>query len=150
MRKVKKPSKGRVVASKAAQRRKPAASQSTRRRKAIAAGPKRQPASVKAKRTPAKPKAKRAPLPARRRRVPAPPKGPSATVLQRRIQSFEEQLKTRDQDRIELARWRQYHSHLQEQVKAKDSALAFKEKDLLDLRRQVEELKADLKKETRA
>lgn len=170
MRKVKKPSKGRVAASKSAQRRKPAASRAARKPRAGAVKPKRQPAPKKARRAPAKPrsfgggsgprppapkkarrapakpKARPAPVPARRRVAPAAAKGPSIATLQRRIQGLEEQLKARDQDRVELVRWRQYHSHLQEQVKAKDSALAFKEKELLDLRRQVEEVKAELKK----
>ncbi len=73
-------------------------------------------------------------------------KGPSVTTLQRRIQALEEQLRARAQDGVEVARWKQYHSQLQEQVKAKDSMLAFKDKELLELRRQREELNAQLKK----
>ncbi|MBF8297886.1 MAG: hypothetical protein HW395_543, partial [candidate division NC10 bacterium] len=78
--------------------------------------------------------------------VAAAAKGPSVTTLQRRIQALEEQLRARAQDGVEVARWKQYHSQLQEQVKAKDSMLAFKDKELLELRRQREELNAQLKK----
>jgi hypothetical protein len=78
--------------------------------------------------------------------VAAAAKGPSVTTLQRRIQTLEGQLRARAQDGIEVARWKQYHSQLQEQVKAKDSMLAFKDKELLELRRQCEELKAQAKK----
>lgn len=129
MKKVMKRSKKRAVSSRSAKGKRPAA-KAVRRPKA---------AAVKAKRkaTPAKPKPKA---------VAAAAKGPSVTTLQRRIQALEEQLRARAQDGVELARWKQYHSQLQEQVKAKDSVLAFKEKELLELRRQVEELKAELKK----
>lgn len=130
MKKVMKRSKGRSVSSKSAKGKRPAAAKAVRRPKA---------AAVKAKRkaTPAKPKPKA---------VAAAAKGPSVTTLQRRIQALEEQLRARAQDGVEVARWKQYHSQLQEQVKAKDSMLAFKEKELLDLRRQREELNAQLKK----
>jgi len=130
MKKVMKRSKGRSVSSKSAKGKRPAAAKAVRRPKA---------AAVKAKRkaTPAKPKPKAAAAVA---------KGPSVTTLQRRIQTLEEQLRARAQDGIEVARWKQYHSQLQDQVKAKDSMLAFKEKELLDLRRQCEELKAQAKK----
>jgi small-conductance mechanosensitive channel len=90
-----------------------------------------------AKATPAKPKP---------RAAAAVAKGPSVTTLQRRILALEEQLRARSQDGVEVARWKQYHSQLQDQVKAKDSMLAFKEKELLDLRRQCEELTAQAKK----
>jgi small-conductance mechanosensitive channel len=130
MKKVMKRSKGRSVSSKSAKGKRPAAAKAVRRPKA---------AAVKAKRkaTPAKPKPKA---------VAAPAKGPSVTTLQRRIQALEEQLRARAQDGVEVARWKQYHSQLQEQVKAKDSMLAFKDKELLELRRQREELNAQLKK----
>jgi small-conductance mechanosensitive channel len=130
MKKVMKRSKGRSVSSKSAKGKRPAAAKAVRRPKA---------AAVKAKRkaTPAKPKPKA---------VAAAAKGPSVTTLQRRIQALEEQLRARAQDGVEVARWKQYHSQLQEQVKAKDSMLAFKDKELLELRRQREELNAQLKK----
>lgn len=130
MKKVMKRSKGRSVSSKSAKGKRPAAAKVVRRPKA---------AAVKAKRkaTPAKPKPKAAAAAA---------KGPSVTTLQRRIQVLEEQLLARAQDGVEVARWKQYHSQLQEQVKAKDSMLAFKDKELLELRRQREELNAQLKK----
>jgi small-conductance mechanosensitive channel len=130
MKKVMKRSKGRSVSSKSAKGKRPAAAKAVRRPKA---------AAVKAKRkaTPAKPKPKA---------VAAAAKGPSITTLQRRIQALEEQLRARAQDGVEVARWKQYHSQLQEQVKAKDSMLAFKDKELLELRRQREELNAQLKK----
>jgi small-conductance mechanosensitive channel len=130
MKKVMKRSKGRSVSSKSAKGKRPAAAKAVRRPKA---------AAVKAKRkaTPAKPKPKA---------VAAAAKGPSVTTLQRRIQALEEQLRARAQDGVEVARWKQYHSQLQEQVKAKDSMLAFKDKELLELRRQCEELKAQAKK----
>ena len=130
MKKVMKRSKGRSVSSKSAKGKRPAAAKAIRRPKA---------AAVKAKRkaTPAKPKPKA---------VAAAAKGPSVTTLQRRIQALEEQLRARAQDGVEVARWKQYHSQLQEQVKAKDSMLAFKDKELLELRRQREELNAQLKK----
>jgi len=129
MKKVMKRSKGRSVSSKSAKGKRPAAAKAVRRPKA---------AAVKAKRkaTPAKPKPKA---------VAAAAKGPSVTTLQRRIQALEEQLRARAQDGVEVARWKQYHSQLQEQVKAKDSMLAFKDKELLELRRQREELNAQLK-----
>ena len=130
MKKVMKRSKGRSVSSKSAKGKRPAAAKAVRKPKA---------AAVKAKRkaTPAKPKPKA---------VAAAAKGPSVTTLQRRIQALEEQLRARAQDGVEVARWKQYHSQLQEQVKAKDSMLAFKDKELLELRRQREELNAQLKK----
>jgi small-conductance mechanosensitive channel len=130
MKKVMKRSKRRSVSSKSAKGKRPAAAKAVRRPKA---------AAVKAKRkaTPAKPKPKA---------VAAAAKGPSVTTLQRRIQALEEQLRARAQDGVEVARWKQYHSQLQEQVKAKDSMLAFKDKELLELRRQREELNAQLKK----
>jgi len=130
MKKVMKRSKGRSVSSKSAKGKRPAAAKAVRRPKA---------AAVKAKRkaTPTKPKPKA---------VAAAAKGPSVTTLQRRIQALEEQLRARAQDGVEVARWKQYHSQLQEQVKAKDSMLAFKDKELLELRRQREELNAQLKK----
>jgi len=130
MKKVMKRSKGRSVSSKSAKGKRSAAAKAVRRPKA---------AAVKAKRkaTPAKPKPKA---------VAAAAKGPSVTTLQRRIQALEEQLRARAQDGVEVARWKQYHSQLQEQVKAKDSMLAFKDKELLELRRQREELNAQLKK----
>ena len=130
MKKVMKRSKGRSFSSKSAKGKRPAAAKAVRRPKA---------AAVKAKRkaTPAKPKPKA---------VAAAAKGPSVTTLQRRIQALEEQLRARAQDGVEVARWKQYHSQLQEQVKAKDSMLAFKDKELLELRRQREELNAQLKK----
>jgi hypothetical protein len=168
-----KSSKGRRVSAKSATRKRAAVPKAGRRPGAAAVKPKRKLASAKRKPALAKPKLKRKPAPAKRRpalakpkpraaparpkpkpapavmkprRTPAPTKGPAPAALERRIQGLEEQLKAREHDRVELARWRQYHSQLQEQVKAKDSVLAFKEKELLDLRRQVEELKAELKK----
>jgi hypothetical protein len=129
MKKGMKRSKKRAVSSKSAKGKRPAA-KAVRRPKAKAVKPKR-------KVTPAKPKPKA---------VAAAAKGPSVTTLQRRIQTLEGQLRARAQDGIEVARWKQYHSQLQEQVKAKDSMLAFKDKELLELRRQCEELKAQAKK----
>jgi len=129
MKKGMKRSKKRAVSSKSAKRKRPAA-KAVRRPKAKSVKPKRKPA-------PPKPKP-RAPA--------APAKGLSVTTLQRRIQTLEGQLRDRAQDGVEVARWKQYHSQLQDQVKAKDSMLAFKEKELLDLRRQCEELKAQAKK----
>ena len=129
MKKGMKRSKKRAVSSKSAKGKRPAA-KAVRRPKAKSVKPKRKPA-------PPKPKP-RAPA--------APAKGPSVTTLQRRIQTLEGQLRARAQDWIEAARWKQYHSQLQDQVKAKDSMLAFKEKELLELRRQCEELKAQAKK----
>src|SRR3990172_9512357 len=115
-------SKGRAVSSRAAKGKRPAV-KAVRRPKAMSVKPKRK-AKVAA----------------------AVAKGPSVTTLQRRILALEEQLRARAQDGVEVARWKQYHSQLQDQVKAKDSMLAFKEKELLDLRRQCEELKAQAKK----
>src|SRR3990172_13135695 len=129
MKKGMKRSKGRAVSSRAAKGKRPAV-RAVRRPKAMSVKPKR-------KAPPAKPKPKVAAAVA---------KGPSVTTLQRRILALEEQLRARAQDGVEGARWEQYHSQLQEQVKAKDSMLAFKEKELLDLRRQVEELRAEFKK----
>ena len=129
MKKGMKRSKKRAVSSRSAKRKGPAA-KAVRRPKAKSVKPKRKPASPKPK--------PRAPA--------APTKGPSVTTLQRRIQTLEGQLRARAQDGIEVARWKQYHSQLQDQVKAKDAMLAFKEKELLDLRRQCEELKAQAKK----
>ena len=129
MKKGMKRSKKRAVSSRSAKGKRPAA-KAVRRPKAKSVKPKR-------KVTPAKPKPKA---------VAAAAKGPSVTTLQRRIQTLEGQLRARAQDGIEVARWKQYHSQLQEQVKAKDSMLAFKDKELLELRRQCEELKAQAKK----
>ena len=129
MKKGMKRSKKRAVSSKSAKGKRPAA-KVVRRPKAKSVKPKR-------KATPAKPKPKA---------VAAAAKGPSVTTLQRRIQTLEGQLRARAQDGVEVARWKQYHSQLQEQVKAKDSMLAFKDKELLELRRQCEELKAQAKK----
>lgn len=129
MKKGMKRSKKRAVSSRSAKGKRPAA-KAVRRPKAKAVKPKR-------KVTPAKPKPKA---------VAAAAKGLSVTTLQRRIQTLEGQLRARAQDGIEVARWKQYHSQLQEQVKAKDSMLAFKDKELLELRRQCEELKAQAKK----
>jgi len=129
MKKGMKRSKGRAVSSRAAKGKRPAV-KAVRRPKAKSVKPKR-------KATPAKPKPKAAAAVA---------KGPSVTTLQRRILALEEQLRARAQDGVEVARWKQYHSQLQDQVKAKDSMLAFKEKELMDLRRQCEELKAQAKK----
>ena len=129
MKKGMKRSKKRAVSSKSAKGKRPAA-KVVRRPKAKSVKPKR-------KAIPAKPKPKA---------VAAAAKGPSVIALQRRIQTLEGQLRARAQDGVEVARWKQYHSQLQEQVKAKDSMLAFKDKELLDLRRQCEELKAQAKK----
>lgn len=130
MKKGMKRSKKRAVSSKSAKGKRPAAAKAVGRPKAKSVKPKR-------KATPAKPKPKA---------VAAAAKGPSVTTLQRRIQALEEQLQARAQDGVEVARWKQYHSQLQEQAKAKDSMLAFKEKELLDLRRQCEELMTQAKK----
>jgi hypothetical protein len=130
MKKGMKRSKGRAVSSRSAKGKRPAAAKAARRPKAKSVKPKR-------KATPAKPKPKA---------VAAAAKGPSVTTLQRRIQALEEQLRAGAQDGVEVARWKQYHSQLQEQVKAKDSMLAFKDKELLDLRRQCEELMTQAKK----
>jgi hypothetical protein len=127
MKKRMKRAKRRAVSSRPAKGKRPVV-KAVRRPKA---------ASVKAKRKPAPPKPKAKPKAAAAR-----PKGPSVTSLQRRIQALEGQLRARAQDGIEVARWKQYHSQLQEQVKAKDALLAFKEKELMDLRRQCETLKA--------
>lgn len=40
----------------------------------------------------------------------------------------------------ELARWQTLHSQVQEQLRQRDSSIAFKEKEILDLRKKVEEL----------
>lgn len=40
----------------------------------------------------------------------------------------------------ELARWQTLHGQVQEQLRQRDSAIAFKEKEILDLRKKVEEL----------
>ena len=130
MKKGMKRSKKHAVSSKSAKGKRPAAAKAARRPKAKSVKPKR-------KATPAKPKPKA---------VAAAAKGPSVTTLQRRIQALEEQLRAGAQDGVEVARWKQYHSQLQEQVKAKDSMLAFKDKELLDLRRQCEELMTQAKK----
>jgi len=154
MKKVMKRSKGRSISSKSAKGKRPAAAKAVRRPKAKSVKPKR-------KATPAKPKrravggrsislrmppAKATPAKPKPRAAAAVAKGPSVTTLQRRILALEEQLRARAQDGVEVARWKQYHSQLQEQVKAKDSMLAFKDKELLELRRQREELNAQLKK----
>ncbi|MBI4381562.1 MAG: hypothetical protein HY574_10305 [candidate division NC10 bacterium] len=131
-------SKGRAVSSRSAKGKRPAAAKAVRRPKAKSAKPKR-------KVTPAKPKRKATPARPKPKAVAAAAKGPSATV-QRRIEALEEQLRARAQDGVEVVRWKQYHSQLQEQVKAKDSMLAFKDKELLDLRRQCEELMTQAKK----
>jgi hypothetical protein len=153
MKKGMKRSKGRAVSSRAAKGKRPAV-KAVRRPKAKSVKPKRKATPAKPKRravggrsislrmppakaTPAKPKPKAAAAVA---------KGPTVTTLQGRILALEEQLRARAQDGVEVARWKQYHSQLQDQVKAKDSMLAFKEKELLDLRRQCEELKAQAKK----
>ncbi len=122
MKKGKKPSKGRGVAAKSAKRKRGAASKTARRPRAVTVKPKRKPVPARSKPKPA----------------PAAAMGPSAASLQRRVRTLEELLRARDQDRVELTRWKERHSQLQEQVKVKDSALAFKEKALLDLRRQLE------------
>ncbi len=129
MAKRRKPPKARKVSSKSARRKKKAPLKAHRKPKARPVKPKRKPA-------PARPKPKK---------MPAAAKGPSVAALQRRIVGLEEQLLAREHDRAEAARWRDSHSQLQEQVKAKDSALAFKEKEILDLRRQIEELKLEAK-----
>ena len=153
MKKGMKRSKKRAVSSRSAKGKRPAA-KAVRRPKAKSVRPKRKATPAKPKRravggrsislrmppakaTPAKPKPKAAAAVA---------KGPSVTTLQRRIQTLEGQLRAQAQDGIEVARWKQHHSQLQDQVKAKDAMLAFKEKELLDLRRQCEELKAQAKK----
>jgi len=146
-----KPSKGRGVSSKVSKRKKAVAPKAARKPKAAAAKPKRKPAPARRKPAVARPKPKRAPVRVKPKRKPAPTQGPSVATLQRRIQGLEGQRQAWEHDRAELARWRDHHTQLQEQVKAKDSALAFKEKAILDLRRQVEELKAETKrKETSA
>ncbi len=148
-------SKGRRVSAKSAKRQRRVVPKAGRKPGTTAVKPKGKVAPAKRKPALAKPKLKPVPAKPKRKPVPVvmkpkpmlvPTKGPSPAALQRRIQGLEGQLKAREHDRVELAQWRQYHSQLQEQVKAKDSALAFKEKELLDLRRQVEELKAELKK----
>ena len=129
MKKVKKPSKGRGIAAKSATRKRATASKAVRRPRAVTVKPKRRPALPK-------PKPKRVTVAA---------KGPSVASLQRRIQTLEEQLRARDQDRAELARWKEHHGQVQEQVRARDSELAFKEKELMDLRRQLEAAKTEKK-----
>ena len=141
-----KQSKGRGVSSKVAKRKKAAAPKAARKAKAAAVKPKQKPAPAKRKPAAAKPKPKPAPVRVKPKRKPAPAKGPSVATLQRRIQGLEGQRQAWEHDRAELARCRDHHTQLQEQVKAKDSALAFKEKAILDLRRQVEEVKAEIKK----
>lgn len=141
-----KPSKGRRVSSKAAKRRTAVARKAARKPKAAAVKPKGKPAPARRKPAAARPKPKRAPVRVKPKRKPAPTKGPSVATLQRRIQELEGQRQAWEHDRAELARWREHHTQLQEQVKAKDSALAFKEKAILDLRRQVEEVKAEIKR----
>ncbi len=146
-----KPSKGRGVSSKVAKRKRGAAPKAARKAKAAAVKPKGKPAPARRKPAAARPKPKRAPVRVKPKRKPGPTKGPSVATLQRRIQGLEGQRQAWEHDRAEHARRRDHHSQLQEQVKAKDSALAFKEKAILDLRRQVEELKAETKrKETSA
>jgi hypothetical protein len=127
MKKGMKRSKGRAVSSRAAKGKRRVA-KTVRRPKAEPAKPKRKPAPPKAKMRP--------------RAGAAGAKGPAVSSLQRRIAALEGRLRASAQDGIELARWKQYHAQLQEQVKAKDAMLAFKEKELLDLRRQCEALKA--------
>ncbi len=139
MKKKVKPSKGRGVSLKSAKRKRPAAPRAGRKARAAAVKPRRKPA-------PAKPRRKPAPVIMKPKRKPALTKGPSVATLQRRIQELDEQLRTREHDRTELTRWQEHHRQIQEQVKAKDSALAFKEKELMDLRRQLEELRAELKR----
>lgn len=129
MKKVRKPSRGRVVSTRSAKRKRAGASKMARKPKAATRSPKRKPVQ-------AKPRAKRAPAAA---------KGPSVASLQRRTQTLEGQLRSREQDRVELARWKAYHAQLQEQVKAKDAALSFKEKELMDLRRHLEAAKVEKK-----
>ena len=146
-----KPSKGRGISSKVAKRKKAAAQKAARKPKAAAVKPKGKPAPATRKPAAARPRPKPAPVRVKPKPKPAPTKGPSVATLQRRIQGLEGQRQAWEHDRAELARWRDHHTQLQEQVKAKDSALAFKEKAILDLRRQVEELKAEIKrKETSA
>jgi len=138
MKKRRNPSKGRGVLAKAAKRKRPVAPKEAPKARVAAAKPKRKLAQVKPKRKPGpvmKPK-----------RAPVSTKGPAVAAFQRRIRQLEGELRAREHDREELERWRAYHSQLQEQVKAKDSALAFKEKELLDLRRQFEELRAEAEK----
>lgn len=139
MKKRVKPSKKRGVSLKSAKRKRPAAPRAGRKARAAAVKPRRKPA-------PAKPRRKPAPVIMKPKRKPALTKGPSVATLQRRIQELDEQLRAREQDRTELRRWQEHHRQIQEQVKAKDSALAFKEKELMDLRRQLEELRAEAKK----
>lgn len=141
-----KPSKGRRVSSKVAKRKRGAAPKAGRKPKAAAVKPKGKPAPARRKPPVAKPKPKPAPVIVKPKRKPAPTKGPSVATLLRRIQELGGQRQAWEHDRAELARWREHHTQLQEQVRAKDSALAFKEKAILDLRRQVEELKAEIKK----
>ena len=129
MKKRKTPSKGRGVAAKSAKRTRAAASRAARRPRAATVTPKRKPVLAKPRPKP----------------VPAGAKGPSVASLQRRVRTLEEQLRARDQDRAELARWKEHHTQLQELVRIKDSALAFKEKALLDLRRQIEGPKTEKK-----
>ena len=129
MRKGKKPSKGRGVTAGSAKRKRAVASKAVRRPRAVPVKPKRKPALAKARPTPA----------------PVAAKGPSVASLQGRVRTLEERLRARDQDRAELARWMEHHRQLQEQVRAKDSSLAFKEKELMDLRRQLEAAKTEKK-----
>ena len=129
MKRGRKASKGRRVAAKSATRKRVTASKAVRRPKAARVKPKRKPAL-------AKPKSKRVTVAA---------KGLSVASLQRRVGTLEEQLRDRDLDRVELARWREHHRQLQEQVRIKDSVLAFKEKELMDIRRQLEAVKTEKK-----
>ena len=139
-------SKGRGGSSQVSKRKKAVAPKAARKPKAAAVKPKGKPAPARRKPAVARPKPKRAPVRVKPKGKPAPTQGPSVATLQRRIQGLEGQRQAWEHDRAELARWRDHHTQLQEQVKAKDSALAFKEKAILDLRRQVEELKAETKK----
>ena len=137
-------SKRRRVSTKPAKRKLPVPPKAARKPKAAIVKPKRRPAAVK----PAPPRPARRPAPSRVKPNPTAPakKGPSETMLERRIKGLQEQLLAREADRVELERWKAYHSQLQNQVKAKDSALAFKEKELLDMRRRLDELKAQAEK----
>jgi len=116
---------------------KPARRQRARAATSVAPARKRSRQPVRGTREPARARAKG-------RVVTTTHKGPSVAALQRRVRSLEEQLRAREHLQAELERWREYHRQLQEQVKAKDSALAFKEKELSDLRRQLEVLTSSL------
>jgi len=104
-------------------------------RKARAAGRKGARGKASAARKPAKKPVRGAKGPKAAARKPAAatrPSRPAAAPAQAagRLKELE----------TELARWQTLHGQLQEQLRQRDSAIAFKEKEILDLRKKVEEM----------